>query len=183
MRDLRRAVRASAAGLFEAFVFEEPPDGDGSMALSRALRASAALLKTARGGDLKSTNLGASRPSFGALLAPAASTSMALCCSAATSSASSNASARLAVLRRRSADVGVPVLWMDEGVPVLLIRAERPGLRPGLFFGVRAGLFRGLLGAALLDERVGIFWWQNLRARLSSPRGSRNVISAGGRTV
>ena len=118
--------------------------------LSRALLASAAFAKTARGGDLKSTNLGASRPSFG--LTPAASTSMPLCCSAATSSASSNANARLADLRRRSADVGVPAL---------LMRAERPGLRPGLFFGVRAGLFRGLLGSALLDDGDGIFWWQS----------------------
>ena len=113
--------------------------------LSRALLASAAFVKTARGGDLKSTNLGASRPSFG--LTPA-STSMPLCCSAATSSASSNACARLADLRRRSADVGVPAL---------LMRAERPGLRPGLFFGVRAGLFPGLLATALLDDGDGIF--------------------------
>ena len=114
--------------------------------LSRALLASTAFVKTARGGDLKSTNLGASRPSFG--LTPAASTSMPLCCSAATSSASSNASARLADLRERSADVGVLAL---------LMRAERPGLRAGLFFGVRAGLLRGLLGAALVVEGEGIF--------------------------
>ena len=116
--------------------------------LSRASLASMASLKTALGGDLKSTNLGASRPSG---LTPVNSpASKALSCSTATNSASSNAavSERLAALRWRSAEVGVPPLQ---------IRAER-GLRAaavlGLFFGVQDGLFRGLLGALMVPTML-----------------------------
>ena len=96
--------------------------------LSRALLASAAFVKTARGGDLKSNTLGDSRPLFG--LAPAVSISVALSCSAATSSASSKANEMLAALRNAV------------GVPALLIRVERRSTDPGLFFGV---LFLGVL--------------------------------------
>ena len=106
--------------------------------LSRALLASAALVKTARGGDLKSNTLGDSRPLFG--LAPAVSISAALSCSAATSSASSKANEMLAALRSAV------------GVPALLIRVERRSTDPGLFFGVLffgVLFFGGLFGAGM----------------------------------
>ena len=107
--------------------------------LSRALLASAAFVKTARGGDLKSNTLGDSRPLFG--LAPAVSISVAPSCSAATSSASSKANAMLAALRSAV------------GVPALLIRVERRSTDPGLFFDgvlfLGVLFFGGLLGAGM----------------------------------